>query len=436
MGNKTIQVICMNLQAVGQFCLRHGVAAEALELSRETEKLLFEMREGLAGRPSSLYMIPTYLSGDPVYGTGECAIVMDAGGTNFRIAAVTFEAGGGVRVEGFRKAPMPGTHGAISCDAFFDCIAEFIRDYQEHSDRVGFCFSFPTEILPNRDGRILGFSKEVEVPDAAGRLIGEGVNAALARMGIAPKRFSILNDTVAAMLCGIGEADRAYDGYIGFILGTGTNTCYLERREEIGKIGGGRGSMAVNMESGCYSGFPQGDFDRALDAASQNPGDHLAEKMLGGVYLGELISRALHAAAAEGLFSEAVRCALPEERYYTMPEISAFLAGEGPLADLCGTESDREVLTALIRNFMDRAARITAVTFAAILQKTGQGKDPARPVSILAEGTTFYRAPFFREYLDRYLEEYLAGELGFHCEIRSAEDATLIGTAVAALCQE
>ena len=426
----------MNLQTVGQFCLRHGVAAGALELSRETEKLLFAMREGLAGRQSSLYMIPTYLSGDPVFGTDECAIVMDAGGTNFRIAAVTFEQDGGVRVEGFRRMPMPGTSGAISCDAFFDCIAEVIRDYAERSDRVGFCFSFPTEILPNRDGRILGFAKEVQVPDAAGRLIGEGVNAALARMGIAPKSFSILNDTVAAMLCGIGDADRDYDGYIGFILGTGTNTCYLERRSEIGKIGGGEGSMAVNMESGCYSGFPQGDFDRALDAASQNPGDHLAEKMLGGVYLGELISRALHAAAAEGLFSEAVREALPKDRVYTMPEISDFLLGEGPLSLLCKEAADRAVLTALVENFMDRAARITAVTFAAILKKTGQGKNPARPVSILAEGTTFYKAPFFRAYLDRYLREFLAGELGYHCEIRQAEDATLIGTAVAALCRE
>ena len=47
MGNKTIQVICMNLQAVGQFCLRHGVAAEALELSRETEKLLFAKADSL-----------------------------------------------------------------------------------------------------------------------------------------------------------------------------------------------------------------------------------------------------------------------------------------------------------------------------------------------------------------------------------------------------
>ena len=44
--------------------------------------------------------------------------------------------------------------------------------------------------------------------------------------------------------------------------------------------------------------------------------------------------------------------------------------------------------------------------------------------------------PHVRAYLDRYLEEYLAEELGFHCEIRSAEDATLIGSAVAALCQE
>ena len=73
------------------------------------------------------------------------------------------------------------------------------------------------------------------------------------------------------------------------------------------------------------------------------------------------------------------------------------------------------------------------MNFAAILTQTGQGHDPEHPVGIVAEGTTFYKAPLFRPKLEQYLDTFLRGELGFHCEIVKADDATLIGSAVAAL---
>ncbi len=135
------------------------MASGGIGLLRCTGEFLRAMRDGLAGRSSSLLMIPTYLSGGTAVPRGESVIVMDAGGTNFRIAAVHFDDLGAPVVEGFQKFPMPGTQGALSCGAFFDALAGYILEYQDISDRVGFCFSFPTEILPNRDGRILAFSK-------------------------------------------------------------------------------------------------------------------------------------------------------------------------------------------------------------------------------------------------------------------------------------
>lgn len=428
-----IQVIIMHFNKVEAFLKRHNMAASGIPLLRCTGEFLRAMRDGLAGHPSSLMMIPTYLSGGRQVPREQAVIVMDAGGTNFRIAAVHFDDLGSPVVEGFQKFPMPGTQGEITCDAFFDALAGFILEYADVSERVGFCFSFPTEILPNRDGRILAFSKEVSIPDAGGRLIGEGINAALAARGAAPKQFIVLNDTVATMLCGIGYENREYAGTIGFILGTGTNTCYLENMAEIPKIGGGTGTMAVNLESGCYSGFPRGDYDSELDAASQNPGDHLTEKMISGAYLGELITRTVRGAVREGLFSERLTAAYDMERVYNMIEISDFVEGKGVLAQLFAAPDDHAVLFALVEDCFDRAARITAVNFAAILTQTGRGHDPAHPVCIVAEGTTFYKAPLFRPKLEQYLDTFLRGELGFYCEIVKADDATLIGSAVAAL---
>lgn len=409
------------------------MASSGIELLRCTGEFLRAMRAGLVGRFSSLLMIPTYLSIGTAVPRGESVIVMDAGGTNFRIAAVHFDDLGAPVVEGFQKFPMPGTQGTFSCDAFFEAIADYILEYQDISGRVGFCFAFPTEILPNRDGRILAFSKEVAVPDAAGRLIGEGVNAALGARGVAPKQFTVLNDTVATLLCGIGYQNKQYGGTIGFILGTGTNTCYIESLDELRALDGGEGCMVVNMESGCYDGFPRGDYDRELDAASQNPGDHLMEKMISGAYFGELITRIVRGAVLEGLFSERVTSRYDMSRVYSLIEISDFIDGSGVLAALFAAPGDHAVLYELIEDCLDRAARIIAVNFAAIMTQTGEGHDPAHPVCIVAEGTMFYKTPLLRPKLEQYLKTFLCGELGFHCEIVKADDATLIGSAIAAL---
>ena len=63
--------------------------------------------------------------------------------------------------------------------------------------------------------------------------------------------------------------------------------------------------MLVNLESGCFDGWPQGDYDRELDANTNNPRDHLLEKMTSGAYLGELCRLTLRGAARDGLFSPA-----------------------------------------------------------------------------------------------------------------------------------
>jgi len=423
--------------------------SDDLDLTRCTGDFLRAMEQGLQGEPSSLYMLPTYLDGSGGIPREEKVIVMDAGGTNFRLAVMQFDREGRVRTEGFRKFPMPGTEGELSKEQFFDRIAGCLAEYAAESDRVGFCFSYAAEITPDRDGRILEFSKEVKVTGAVGSLIGEELNKKLEARGLSPKKFTLLNDTTATMLWGMGQPEDSYSSHIGFILGTGTNTCYLEETAAIGKIGGGTGRMGVNLESGCYAGFPKGDYDRQLDAASKIPGDHPAEKMMAGAYLGELLTRTALGAASEGLFTAGCAAALREvtlgdacrrepdsgERIsaFTMPQIGAFLEGEGPLAELFAAAEDRQVFLELTEDCFERAARMTAVIFAAILTRTGQGKDPLHPVCISAEGTTFFRAKLFRPKLERYLNEYLRDTLGLHCTVVKAEDATLVGAAVAAL---
>ena len=288
--------------ATKAFLNRHGMSSDAVELDSSLAEFRRQMTAGLKGEASSLMMIPTYI-GQAAPGAQRRVLALDAGGTNFRVAVVAFGPTGEPSIEYLDKRPMPGSRGKLTLAEFFSAVVDALLPVADASDTVGFCFSFPAEILPNKEGKILCFNKEIQIEGAEGALLGEGINAELLRRGLAPKRFALLNDTVATLLCGMSGDVSRNDGYVGYILGTGTNTAYMEHGSAIEKLGSPAGEMIINMESGGYDGFAQGRFDRELDEASEVPGDHKMEKMISGAYQGDLIFRTVRGAVNEGLFS-------------------------------------------------------------------------------------------------------------------------------------
>lgn len=428
-------------QPVRDFLKRHQMEADAIDWQQETQRFVRQMQAGLEGETSSLLMIPSFVMMAQQLPLDRKAIVVDAGGTNLRVAVAQTQADGSVELSGFVKYPMPGTQGQLTADEFFCRLADRLEPVLEQSDQIGICFSFPCEILPNRDGRILGFSKEVRVSEAAGRLIGESLNAEFARRGKKAKTFTVLNDTVATMLGGLAAAGgRRYDNYIGFILGTGTNTCYVERSERIRKspeacaMGG---EMAMNTESGCYDGFAQGTFDRMVDQASDNPGDHPMEKMISGVYQGKIITCMVQAAVEEGLFTDTFAREWEKAPRITPMEMDAFVAapkGEGRLAAMTADSQDNVRLYQLIEALYQRAAKITTVVFSGIAVYTGIPAGGS--LCVMAEGSVFEKSALYVEKLREYIRCYMEGKLQVHCDIVTGRNTTLVGTAAAALLQQ
>ena len=80
---------------------------------------LSEMEKGLKGEESSLMMIPTYVGVNGKIPTGSSAIVLDAGGTNFRGGIVSIPPAIGEK----QNQPMPGTKGEVGVDEFYDAFA-------------------------------------------------------------------------------------------------------------------------------------------------------------------------------------------------------------------------------------------------------------------------------------------------------------------------
>lgn len=426
---------------VSTFLDNDGMNYTDIDIGENCELFLSEMEKGLRGEKSSLKMIPTYISMDKEIPTEEKVIVMDAGGTNFRVAGVYFDKDRKPVIEDFSVHPMPGTNGEIGREEFFSTICSYMAPVlKQGSRKIGFCFSYPTEILPNRDGRLIQFCKEVKVKDVEGLLIGQTLLETVRANGYtAGESIVLLNDTVATLLGGKAVyPDRCFDSYIGFILGTGTNTCYVEENENVSKvpeISASRGAMLVNVESGAYGRVRRGVIDLAFDNSTANPGQYVFEKMISGGYQGGLMLAVLKKAAEDGRFSVPAVNHIFGIKELSSKEIDDFLYypyGSNVLARCCN-ESDRLTMFYLIDAMLERAAKLVTANLSAVVMKTGKGTDPCNPVCITAEGTTFYKSKLFRSKLDYYIRTFMNDEKGIYCEFVRADNATLIGTAIAAL---
>lgn len=423
-------------QRAHTFLRDHGMHPDGLDMKAELAKFRANMDQGLAGLggTSDCRMLPAYVTPGRRPPLGEKVLTLDAGGTNLRAALVSFTAEGPV-IEGLRTRPIPGLGSPISRSRFLREIAQFAAPLAGQADRLGVCFSYQAEIMPDGDGKVLLFSKEVDVTDSAGMLVCRELLDTFAALSLpVPASYALVNDTVAALLGGCALAGEPADGILGLILGTGNNVCYLARSEHIRRPlqGWSSPTMVVNMESGVYSGFPQGDFDREVDAASMSPGTYGNEKMVGGVYQGEVLRRTL--AGAGELFSPGFPARLAGTGQLTSADLSAFAAdpgGTGVLSALCASAEDREALLVLTDCLLERAARLVVLTLAGPMEAEDMGR--TAPALVVAEGSTFWKNTVLRRKIERQAQSFLLDTLGRRCVFTGAENPNLVGAAMAAL---
>lgn len=429
----------------GEFLRSRNMHPENIHLETMTSLFLSEMDNGLQqqeGNQSSLMMLPTYIQVGSAIPQNDPVIVIDAGGTHFRVAVMEFNEKEGPSIRKMKQYPMPGTEGEVGKDEFFDIIAQHLKDVLNDSLKIGFVFSYPTEIFPDKDGRLIHFCKEVKAPQVEGELIGQNLLRAIGRLGVEQKhQIVILNDSVATLLAGkAGGSDNSFSSYVGFILGTGTNICYIENNNNIHKLSHFPvGHQIINVESGGYRKVSRSSLDLAFDESTLNPGNYVFEKMISGRYLGMLCLHVLHCAAAENLFSPEAKLLIESISQLDTKEINACLSKKmqtsNPLSAIiqAGNPKDIHFIHQFIDLLSDRAAKLTAGSLAAAVLKSGQGARPERPVCISADGSTFLKFVFFRERVQAYLEDFLVREKQRYFEIITLDNAPLIGGAIAGL---
>lgn len=414
------------------FMRKHGMTADVDPI--HYAKLMAEdMERGLAGAKSAMPMIPTYIKFNGDIPKNKPAVVIDAGGTNFRCGIVTFT-DDGYELSSVTKRKMPGIDKPATWDEFISFVADSIQPLLDGVDLVGFCFSYNADITPDIDGLVKRIDKEVVITGSSGKLVGASLTAELERRGVCGKRVFILNDTVAALLGSSCTMDKsAYSGFIGQISGTGTNTCCVLPYARIGKLNNASNeSILVNLESGLYDGIPQGDFDVILDKNSNNPDEKIMEKLTAGVYLGELGRLMLTAAAEEGLISAASGALVRALGRIDASFIDAWASGE-KLELVADNAEDAAFAQTMSIELFRRSAQCMCANLTAIMLCTDTGNSADKPVCVCAEGSLVDRSRHFRPMLEKLLHEHTEAELCKYAVLKVSRETTLPGSAAAAL---
>ncbi|MFP4521221.1 MAG: hypothetical protein ACLFQK_03665 [Fibrobacterota bacterium] len=408
------------------------------------EKAVIEMKKGLSPEGSSLKMLPSFVGGG-VPEAEKPVIIIDAGGSNLRIGTMYFDKDLKPVIDELEKSAMPGLEKPISADEFYSELASRVKHVSGKSDKIGFCFSYPSRITPEKDAEVLLVIKEWKAR-VKGTMVGESLRKYLSPGNPEEFQVTVINDTVAALLGGKSAfMNENCSNWIGLIVGTGTNMAYIERVSEFSKLtpdeaaAAGDKEMAVNCETGDICVLPYTAYDDGLDSGSDAPGFHRAEKMISGKYLGALTALVISGAYNKGLFSETVSKGLREFPILETEEISRFLAdpskGFGGFTGMLlaeGTKEDIEGVLLIIRRMIRRSAFFIACELCAVLKKTGDGKDPDKPVGIMPDGSTFFGLPGYQDTIKEYMPLILGHDKRYYI-FRRAENPNLAGAGLAAL---
>ena len=412
--------------------------AEKIDRQAMIATFLSEMEKGLKGEPSSLRMIPTYVGVNGKIPQGAKAAVLDAGGTHFRSAVVSIPP----TIEDKMNQPMPGAKSDVTEDEFYGAFAEELKRVAPKATvkKYGWCFSYNCDATPELDAKLNCWTKGIRAPTIVGQYVGKEL---LKRLG--GGEIAIVNDTVATLLAAKAtEGDKTYSSYLGFILGTGTNTAYVEKNRNIVKLQGldPSGSMIINAESGSFDKLAQSNFDKAMDQKTQDPGHNPLEKMIAGGYLGGVGLELYKAAAKAGLFSAKAASAIGGIGALETMDFDNFCAAfkkegrDNPLDAIFADPDDAKMARRLGIPVFERAAVLTAIHLAAFCIKSGEGADDSAPIAINADGSTYYktRAIPFADTVKKELDDMLVQRRNIHyCITPRVADAPMVGAAIAAM---
>uniref|UniRef100_A0A8C8A3X8 Hexokinase-2 n=1 Tax=Oryzias sinensis TaxID=183150 RepID=A0A8C8A3X8_9TELE len=409
---------------------------DTLRLSREQllevkRRMTEEMMRGLAKQTheqTSVKMLPAFVRHTPDGTENGDYLTLDLGGSSFRVLLVRLRSGGHHKVEMHQKIysvpqeTMQGTGEEVRIEVFLDFRLPRYMGMSGASLPLAFAFSFPCHQNKLDEGILLKWTKGFKASGCEGKDVVTLLKEAVRRRGVSEFGLSfvaVVNDTVGTMMtCGYEDPKCE----VGLIVGTGTNACYMEEMHNIEVVEGNDGQMCVNVEWGAFGDNGELDdfrtqFDRAVDEGSNYPGKQSYEKMISGMYLGEIVRNVLldytqrgllfrgkmsERLKTRGIFATKFLAQIESDRL-AMRQVRSILQHLG----LTGSTCDDSVLVKEVCSVVARrAAQLCGAGLAAVVDKMRQNRNLNQlSVTVGVDGTLYKTHPHFASIMQETLQD-------------------------------
>ena len=379
-----------------------------------------KVEEGLNKNNAEIQCIPTFILPKATDVKGK-ALVLDLGGTNYRVAIVDFSTEKPIIYpnNGWKKDMSIMKSPGYTREELFKELADLIVEIKREEEMpIGYCFSYPTESIPGGDARLLRWTKGVDIREMVGQFVGKPLLDYLNEKNkIRFTGVKVLNDTIASLFAGL--TDKSYDAYIGLIVGTGTNMATFIPSDKITKLDPEchvQGLIPVNLESGNFYPPFLTAVDDTVDATSDSLGKQRFEKAVSGMYLGDILKAAFPLEEFEEKFDARKLTAI-----MNYPDIH------------------KDIYVQVAHWIYNRSAQLVAASLAGLFALLKSYNRDIHRVCLIAEGSLFWSESrkdknyniLVMEKLQELLRELELEDVEVH--INSMDNANLIGTGIAAL---
>lgn len=384
--------------------------------------VLFQQKveEGLTSENQEIQCLPTFITLNSKSVNGK-ALVLDLGGTNYRVALIDFNNGTPTIYpsNGWKKDMSIMKSPGYSREELFKELADMIVEIKcDEEIPIGYCFSYPIKSTLDGDAELLRWTKGVDIKEMVGQLVGKPLLDYLnARNDIKFTGIKVLNDTVASLFAGL--SDSSYDAYIGLIVGTGTNMATFIPADKIKKMNPEfdmHGLIPVNLESGNFHPPYLTTVDDAVDSTSDTPGKQRFEKAVSGMYLGDILKTTFPLDEFEEKFD-----AQKLTTIMNYPDIH------------------KDIYVDVAHWIYNRSAHLVAASLAGLIMQLKSYDKDIRKICLVAEGSLFWSENrkdrnynvIVMEKLRELLDDFGLSDVEVH--INNMKNANLIGTGIAAL---
>ena len=386
-------------------------------------------------------------------------LALDMGGTNLRVCEIILleEKGEFDIIQSKYRMPEELKRGESEelWEYIADCIQQFIEYHHEVEDLekidkipLGFTFSFPATQDYIDNGILQRWTKGFDISGVEGKDVAPLFEAAIAKRKLPIRLSALINDTTGTLIASAYTDDTMR---IGCIFGTGCNAAYMENCGSVPKIASYNlppdMPIAINCEYGAFDNehvvLPRTPYDIMIDNDSPRPGQQAFEKMIAGLYLGELFRLVLvdlHDNKSCKVFQGQDISNL--RKAYTLDSSFLSMIEEDPFENLSETgdlfhrelgiktnKPELELCRRLAELIGTRAARLSACGVAAICKKK-----KIETCHVGADGSVFNKYPHFKARGAVALREILDWKQGEKdpVSILAAEDGSGVGAALIA----